>query len=281
LLFRAETTDHARPRGPVNRRRPDRAMRWLYRRCAAMLYVGEHSRRHYLRLGCAEDRLVFSPYCVDTAPFAVDEQARQEYRTAVRAELELGEDQLAILFSGKLVPRKGPQLLLEAVRRLPASQRERACVLFLGDGELRESLRQSAGADPKVQTAFLGFQNQRQLSRYYHAADLLVLPSLESETWGLVVNEALHHGLPCVVSDQVGSAPDLVLSGKTGETFPAGSAPALAEALGRARQLTGRSDVRQACRAQVERYSVSRAAEGIAQAFRAVLDGRPLGCISS
>ncbi|MFV9507875.1 MAG: glycosyltransferase, partial [Oscillochloridaceae bacterium umkhey_bin13] len=64
------------------------------------------------------------------------------------------------------------------------------------------------------------------------AADLLVLPSDGSETWGLVVNEAMACGLPALVSDQVGCAPDLILPGQTGATFPHGDVHALAALLG-------------------------------------------------
>jgi glycosyltransferase involved in cell wall biosynthesis len=120
---------------------------------------------------------------------------------------------------------------------------------------------------------FFGFQNQRALSPYYHASDLLVLPSLHSETWGLVVNEALHHGVPCVVSDAVGCAPDLVKPGATGEVFETGSAGGLASALRRAVSLVGRSEVRQVCRDTVGGYTVDKAAEGIARGYRLAVAG--------
>jgi glycosyltransferase involved in cell wall biosynthesis len=75
-----------------------------------------------------------------------------------------------------------------------------------------------------------GFKNQGQLAPYFEAADALVLPSLY-ETWGLVVNEAMHFGLPVVVSDQVGCAPDLVQSGESGLLFRSNDASDLARAL--------------------------------------------------
>ncbi|MGA2742887.1 MAG: glycosyltransferase, partial [Bryobacteraceae bacterium] len=102
---------------------------------------------------------------------------------------------------------------------------------------------------------------------YYHAADLLVLPSLHSETWGLVVNEALHHGLPCVVSEAVGCAPDLIQPGVTGEIAATGSAESLTAAIVRALPIVGRAEVREWCRAKVSGYTVQQAAQGIAQAY--------------
>jgi glycosyltransferase involved in cell wall biosynthesis len=68
----------------------------------------------------------------------------------------------------------------------------------------------------------------------------------------------------------VGCAPDLVTDGGTGAIFAAGSAASLAAALQRTWPLVGREDVRDACRQRAARYSVHRAAEGIAQAYRRV-----------
>src|SRR5262245_22758868 len=124
---------------------------------------------------------------------------------------------------------------------------------------------------PRVEVRFLGFQNQTQLSRYYHAADLLALPSRQLETWGLVVNEALHHGLPAVVSEDVGCAPDLIEPGATGAVCETGSAEGLARCLKGALSLTGRPEIRDRCRRKVNAYTVENAAAGIAAAYEAVL----------
>jgi glycosyltransferase involved in cell wall biosynthesis len=80
---------------------------------------------------------------------------------------------------------------------------------------------------PKPPASFAGFLNQTELPTAYVAADVLVLPS-ESETWGLAINEAMACGLPAIVSDAVGCAPDLIDVGKTGFTYPAGDCEQLA-----------------------------------------------------
>ena len=66
--------------------------------------------------------------------------------------------------------------------------------------------------------SFAGFLNQSEISQAYVAADCLVLPSDYGETWGLVVNEALASGLPCLVSQACGCAEDLSIC----DTFPLG-----------------------------------------------------------
>src|SRR5262249_32500477 len=75
LLFRGETTDHARRRSEVKSWLRDMALRRLYRECSALMFVGQHSREHFERLGLGPGRLFFSPYCVDTTPFRTDEDA--------------------------------------------------------------------------------------------------------------------------------------------------------------------------------------------------------------
>jgi glycosyltransferase involved in cell wall biosynthesis len=269
LLFRGETTDHARSRGWVRRTVRDIALRRFYRRCSRLLYIGQRSRDHYTRLGVPDDRLTFSPYCVDIHPFQPSEIDRTRLRPT-RQELDLADNVIALLYSGKLVARKGVDLLPAAVRLLPDSLQRRVVLLFLGDGDLRTALQAECDHEPRVKCRFLGFQNQTALSRYYHAADLLLLPSREAETWGLVVNEAFEHGLPVVAADAVGSVPDLVHPGRTGEVFHTPSAGAVAAAIERAVGLTGRAEVRDYCRQVVSVYSVAAAAAGIETAFRAV-----------
>jgi glycosyltransferase involved in cell wall biosynthesis len=270
ILFRGETTDHTRHRSLMKASLRDGALRWGYRHCARLLYIGERSYHHYKRLGSPKEKLIFSPYCVDTDPFRCDDSGRTALRSAVRKRMGIEEAKIVLLFSGKLSARKGPDLLLQAVKALPLSIRDKIVVLFLGSGELEERLKSRAQAEPGTETRFVGFQNQTELSGYYHAADLLVLPSREGETWGLVVNEGLHHGLPCVISEAVGCAPDLMDPGITGEICQSNSAESLTAAIVRALPLIGRSDIREKCRQRVAQYTVAKAAGGIATAYQEV-----------
>ncbi len=267
VLFRAEVTDHARARNLLKSATRDQSLRLFYRRCAALLHIGQRSLAHFRRLGCPDKKLFFAPYCVDTAPFQTDESARQRLRTTTRAALKLDNHQHVVLFCGKLSERKGPDLLLDAIKHWPDEFRMKTALVFVGDGEMRPTLHTMAAAEPAVETRFAGFQNQQSLSQYYHAADVLALPSRQGETWGLVVNEALHHGLPCVVSDTVGCAPDLVRAGVTGEIFHSGQSDDLSHALLRAIGIPNDQARRARCQQQVEGYTVDRAAEGIAQAY--------------
>lgn len=273
-VFRAETTDHAVQRTHVKQLARDVLLRSLYRRTSALAYIGERSRNHYQRLGVPDSKLFFSPYGVETAPFHTSEADRARLRGPCRSELQVSEQRVLLMFSGKLSERKDPARLVHAVRALPALFREQITLAYLGAGELASELSALAASEPRVDVRMLGFKRQHELSAYYHAADALVLGSRWGETWGLVVNEALHHGLPCIVSDQVGCAPDLALPGQTGETFAAGDTQALAQAIERIWPRLRTLATRERARAHIDHYTLDAAASGLSQAIHFASVGR-------
>lgn len=267
LLFRAETLDNVQTQSiRWKRLTRDLFLRTFYSQISRLLYIGQNSRSHYLRLGVPESKLIFAPYCVDTSPFDTDEDARQRLRVLTREQLQISPDRFVILVSGKLIPRKSPDFILEGIKRLPTELRTIITVLFLGDGEMREFLSQQAKAAPEVDIRLAGFQNQSKLSGFYHAADIMVLAS-RLEPWGLVVNEALHHGLPCMVSNNVGSAPDLVKHGITGYSFDLDNTQRFVDVLQKGHNLSQQPAIRSQCRELAQQYSIHAAAEGIATAY--------------
>jgi len=169
-----------------------------------------------------------------------------------------------IMFCGRLTPRKRPLDLIAAAERLPHS----VTTLFVGDGMLADRVRASLRP---TRGAVTGFVSQSELPSYYHAADILALPS-ESEPWGVVVNEAMATGALPVVSDRVGAAPDLVEG--VGEVFASGDIPGMADALSRALARIEDPQTKARVRRHVDRYSVERTAEGYEQAVLAVRRSR-------
>jgi glycosyltransferase involved in cell wall biosynthesis len=124
-----------------------------------------------------------------------------------------------------------------------------------------------------VDVRLAGFLNQSEIGRAYAIADVLSLPS--DETWGLVVNEALATGLPCVVSDTVGCAIDLVHAGETGYVHPVEDVDAQADRFDEVRRRTQNGhDWRPACRAAVAEYSFPAMTAGLIAACRAVVAPR-------
>jgi glycosyltransferase involved in cell wall biosynthesis len=193
----------------------------------AALYVGERSRAYWTHYRYPTPRLFFSPHCVDTEWFSA--RATEAARNTLRARLGLANETKVVLFSGKLVTFKRPLDLIYAVARLKSEGREMA-VMVAGAGPLEGEMITGA-RKAGVSLHMLGFCNQTEMPAAYAAADVLALPS-GRETWGLVANEALACGRPVILSDAVGSAPDLAADRTAGRVFPVGDVAALAAALG-------------------------------------------------
>ena len=101
-------------------------------------------------------------------------------------------------------------------------------IVLLGDGPLRADLC-SLIADLSLQDSVLmpGFKQYDELPAWYARASAFVHAST-SEQWGLVVNEACAAGLPVLVSNRCGCAPELVQEGVNGFTFDPNDARELA-----------------------------------------------------
>ena len=143
-------------------------------------------------------------------------------------------------------------------------------------GRGRKSCARSArhfASHAGLPVVFTGFLNQSKLVNAFVAADILVVPS-EHETWGVVVNEAMWSGLPCIVSDQVGCGPDLVAGQGTGEVFPLHDEAALAAAMVNfVRNPRHRRECGERAKAVVQLYSIATAVEGTVKAVTAVTRG--------
>lgn len=128
---------------------------------------------------------------------------------------------LALIWAGSFSPMKGAPDLLDAWRRLGAGPAARLDVY--GRVDLPA---EALGAPDGL--AFHGSVPRPALFAAYARADALVFPTL-SDGFGMVVLEAMAHGVPVVVSDQAGAAE--FVTPENGRVVPAGDPEALAEAL--------------------------------------------------
>ncbi len=265
VLLRAETTDVDQPRSPLKRILRDAALRRFYSHISCFLAIGTNSRRHYERFGIPPSRIGFSPYCIDTDTFEAQYQATRDSRSSVRHRLGLAESDIVVLFSGKLVPKKDPMTLVRAIGMHESIQGRRVRLLVVGDGILRPELTLLAEQVAPKRVTFLGFKQQAEMGEIFAASDMLVLPSVFGETWGLVVNEAMQFGLPCIVSDRVGCAPDLIDEGKTGFVFMSADVPALCRRIALIAEMLESQgiSIHRTIRTHVATFSVEAASDGI------------------
>jgi len=129
-----------------------------------------------------------------------------------------------VLLSGaQFTPRMGFDVLLEAMAQLPAGI---GCCIVGGE-PTEEYLAQAErlGLD---HVHFVGFKRKPALAEYFKAADLFVLPT-RKDIWGLVINEAMAHGLPVITTDKCIAGLELVKNGENGYLVPVNDITQLAD----------------------------------------------------
>lgn len=238
---------------------------WMLRAFDGFLSPGRRHREYLRHYHVPDARIHDVPHFVDVTRFRRGADATD--RAATRRGFGAGEGERVVLFVGRLVEFKRPLDVIEAVATFGEGARGTVAV-FAGAGPLAETLRERARA-LRVRVALPGFQNQSALPGIYAAADAFVLPSDPSESWGLVVNEAIASGTPVVVSDAAGCQPDLVDEGATGFSYPCGDVMRLAAAVERAFSLADSARCRAALEAKAASFTAARAAQCTLDALRA------------
>jgi glycosyltransferase involved in cell wall biosynthesis len=263
------------------RRPPVRVVKSLVYPCFiprfdACLAVGQWSREYFLHYGASPERIFLVPHAVDVEAMGGDADRLSSIRPELRQSWALEPNATTFVFVGKFTETKSP---MDFVRAISAAAGQRAAVqgLMVGDGPLR-SVCENFAHTHHVPVTFTGFLNQSQIIKAYVAADALVLPSA-GETWGLVVNEAMACGRPCIVSDHVGCGPDLIELGRTGAIFPRGDVDALTALMtGLAHDPYHLAFMSTEVRCKIQKHSIQVAVEGVLHCLSAITGSRTVVC---
>ncbi|MDG7036714.1 MAG: glycosyltransferase family 4 protein [Nitrososphaerota archaeon] len=190
--------------------------------------------KYLLTLNRTEALLLSSKFRIDARrvvviPNFIDpRERRMSNRMEARDRLGISDDEFLLLVVSRLERAKGIHVLLNAVSAIGA--RSRPHIIILGEGPYRgelERLSISLGIADRVR--FIGYVDNRDIDPYYAAADAFVLPSLE-ESFGIVMLEAMFHGVPVIASNAWGPR-DIIRDGLNGLLFERGDSAGLAMAL--------------------------------------------------
>lgn len=234
----------------------------IYRGAGAIVVYGEHVRRFVLETpGVAPEKMFVAGQAVEPERFSSIEPSQNGHA--------------AVLFIGQFKEMKGISDLIEAWSGVASPT---ARLRLVGNGPLEGYVRAAAARDRRIEV--VGYVPQEDLPRELGRSRCLVLPSvttpLDKEPWGLVVNEAMHAGLPVVTTDAVGAAAGgLVEDGRNGFVVPEQRPAELARALSRmvgdsvlAREFGDRA------REDVRRFSHDRMADAFLAAADHAIESR-------
>lgn len=206
ILIRQETQDETHARTRLKSVLRYLAYRLIYAPVKHAFCFGKLNRSHLLRHGIHPDKISTAHFSVANPLKNMSDKEKWLQRTKIREKFNITPSAKVVSFFGKLIPRKNPDIILRSLAHVKPETRKNLHILFVGSGELEESLilqaaelQQSCG----VKTSFSGFINQQALHGYYLASDIVCLPS-RREAWGLVINEALDAGNAVIMTDPVG-----------------------------------------------------------------------------
>lgn len=171
--------------------------RFMIRRAHAFLGASKKAGELYRHYGAPADRVFVTPMAVANERFAPDRTTRREFD---------------LLFSGQFIERKCPLFVAEVAKR--AAEHHPVRLLLLGDGPLREKTLQRLREDG-VEFEWPGFVQQEALPDYFRRSKIFLFAT-QSDTWGIVANEACAAGLPVLTTPMAGAANDLVIHGVNG-----------------------------------------------------------------
>lgn len=173
---------------------------FMMRRIKKFLICSNYAKDEFEKLTNFRAKVV--PYGIDFLKFKKNRKKRR-----ILNGIDL-RNKIVLLSVGRLSPQKGFEYLIRALSEVKEKNKNFVS-LIIGDGEERkklESLTKKLGLEKEV--IFIGKVFHDKLPRYYHLADIFILPSLY-ESFGIVFIEAMAAGLP-IITTKTAAIPEIV-----------------------------------------------------------------------
>jgi glycosyltransferase involved in cell wall biosynthesis len=259
----------------------------LLQQYSAVVTHSEHMLKELLKHGVAPERAHRLPFLVETtsandAPDQIQRSNRVCSTNPTTCSARQ-RDRAQLIFSGRMEQVKGGQVLLDSLVEVQRLLGRDVSLVFVGDGpkrcEWERQAEQLRRRHPSLTIEFVGWLEQENLGTQLAQADVMVVPSLWPEPFGLAGPEAALLGVPAVAFD-VGGVSEWLVDGVNGYLAPADppSAAGLAQAIARCfRDDQTHSQLRQGALRLAGRYSVDAHLTSLMKVFNAVVAANPAG----
>jgi len=189
-----------------------------------VICISNYTKEQMLQAGAKPKSVSVIPLGVDREHFRNPDQTA---RDSIMKKFSLQDDCPLILYTGWLIERKGPQILVEALNFI-RDLRWQAIIVGPNHG-LKDSLINKLSSSRLYSRVSVSEEiDYSSLLALYSMADIFIFPTLsKDEGFGLVGLEAMAHSLP-VIASNTGAIPEIVREGQTGFLFEPGNAQELA-----------------------------------------------------
>jgi glycosyltransferase involved in cell wall biosynthesis len=184
--------------------------KYILEKFDAIIVPGTASLTYHQRIGIPITKLFLANQSVKR----IDQKTK---RIISREELGIHQEYV-ILYLSRIINWKGLDILIKAFHLLEQKHND-VFLLIGGDGPYKFFCEDLSNKLKIKKIKFMGSIPNEKVNDYFDISDIFVLPScirVQSEAWGLVINEAMSLGKPIVTTDAVGAAEDLVHDGVNG-----------------------------------------------------------------
>ena len=187
------------------------------------LSIGTNNKNYYLYHGVKRKNIYQTFYTVDTN-FFNNFNSSFAFSKKMNKKFFIKKKNFIFIWVGKFIDRKNP---IEVIKAIQFLKNNNFHLFMIGSGPLLDRCHQYIKDHSINNVHVVGFKNQKQLKKFYSISNCLVLSS-KYETWGLVLNEAMSSGLPCIATKSSGAVQDLIRHGSNGYIYNSGSVEELA-----------------------------------------------------
>lgn len=170
------------------------------------VFVSDFLKNAAIRCGVPESLSCVLHNCVDSNEF--DAARFTDIRKTKREQYSLSDDDILVIFVGRLTPEKGALELVKAISHSEYKD-SKLKLLIIGSAQYGINIHDDYRTELEVAAAknrviFIGSVKSASTARFLSRADIAVIPSVFDEPAGLPVLEALSCGLPIIVTDSGG-----------------------------------------------------------------------------
>ena len=175
--------------------------------CDKIIVVSEYIKRKTLEL-CTDDSKV-SVVKNSTNVNIFNKELYLNERNKLRENYNIKDDEIAIMFTGRIIKEKGIKELIEAFKRIGTDKKVK--LIIIGNAGFANEVTSSydkeileLSKDMGEKIIFTGFIHNSELPKIHSMVDIAVVPSIWEEPAGLVAIEALSSGLPLIITNSGG-----------------------------------------------------------------------------
>ena len=170
-------------------------------------YIHELNKKFFLNNGAKIKQLNFVDHCQgDYDNFKIDSEKNINDIKNFCTKYSLPQNKKFILFAGRFVERKNPNILVDAF--INSNISEDWCLIMVGNGKFELNLKNLVKEKKIKNVKFIDFKDQYEIVSFFKNSQILVLPSNLGDTHGNIAAEAIQFGCALILSNMVGLSPE-------------------------------------------------------------------------